>query len=216
MAKRKIGSQIGNLIFNLISLRAGDMRHIFGKDFNKGYNFALDLITIGGLPKKLCTLKIAVVPVVGISRLPLVSFEMKNHLDVAFVESCKIYYKGEGGGFPQVQAMVSLVCSSCPWLILAPNVLQLCTNHFVLVFLQACVSDWSLSRLPNLISELQHAPLPFYSGASQETCLDFLLFRCFQFGIHIWVPQGVGSVSFKIPLFQFVVSKIKYICLVER
>jgi len=29
--------------------------------------------------------------------------------------------------------MMNLVCLSCPWLVLAPKVLQLCTNHFVLV-----------------------------------------------------------------------------------
>jgi hypothetical protein len=46
---------------------------------------------------------------------------------------CKVYYKGEGGGFLQVRAVVSLVSPSCPWFILAPKVLQLCTNHFVLV-----------------------------------------------------------------------------------
>jgi hypothetical protein len=67
----------------------------------------------------------------GISRLPLGSFETKNHLDVAPVESYKIYYKGEGGGFPQVRAVMSLVCASFPWLVLTPKVLQLCTNHFV-------------------------------------------------------------------------------------
>jgi hypothetical protein len=36
----------------------------------------------------------------------------KNHLDVGLVERRKIYYKGEGGGFPQVQAVVSLVSLS--------------------------------------------------------------------------------------------------------
>jgi len=33
----------------------------------------------------------------------------KSHLDVSSVASHKAYYKGEGGGFPQVQAVVSLV-----------------------------------------------------------------------------------------------------------
>jgi hypothetical protein len=49
------------------------------------------------------------------------------------VERHKVYYKGEGGGFPQVRAMVNLVCPSYPWFVLAPNVLQLCTNDLVLV-----------------------------------------------------------------------------------
>jgi hypothetical protein len=57
----------------------------------------------------------------------------KSHLDVGHVERCRVYYKGEGDGFPQVRAVVSLVCPCCPWLILAPKVLQLCTNHLVWV-----------------------------------------------------------------------------------
>ncbi len=57
----------------------------------------------------------------------------KNHLDVGPVERCRVYYKGEGGAFPQVRAVVSLVCLCCLWLVLAPKVLQLCTNHFVRV-----------------------------------------------------------------------------------
>ncbi len=38
----------------------------------------------------------------------------KSHLDVGPVERCRVYYKGEGGGFPQVRAVVSLVCPCCP------------------------------------------------------------------------------------------------------
>jgi hypothetical protein len=55
----------------------------------------------------------------------------KSHLDVGPVERSRIYYKGEGGGFPQVRAVVNLVCLCCPWFVLAAKVLQLCTNHFV-------------------------------------------------------------------------------------
>jgi hypothetical protein len=33
-------------------------------------------------------------------------------LDVASVERCREYYMGEGGGFPQVRAVVSLVVQS--------------------------------------------------------------------------------------------------------
>jgi len=57
----------------------------------------------------------------------------KNHLDVGSMASHRVYYKGEGGGFPRLRAVVSLMCPCCPWLILAPKVLQLCTNHFVWV-----------------------------------------------------------------------------------
>jgi hypothetical protein len=65
-------------------------------------------------------------------RVPGVPGE-KSHLDVGPVERCRVYYKGEGGDFPQVRAVVSLVCPCCPWFFLAPKVLQLCTNHFVWV-----------------------------------------------------------------------------------
>jgi len=77
--------------------------------------------------------KVPGVPFGSISGLPFGSPGKNSHLDVASMESCRVYNKGEGGGFPQVQAVMSLVCSCCPWLVLAPRVLQLCINHFVWV-----------------------------------------------------------------------------------
>ncbi len=78
---------------------------------------------IEGLHAKLCALKVARVPIGGISRLPLGSPGTKSHLDVALVERCRVYYKGEGGKFPQVWVVVNLVCSNCPWFVLTPKVL---------------------------------------------------------------------------------------------
>jgi hypothetical protein len=52
------------------------------------------------------------VPTLGISGLPFGSPGTKCHLDVGLVERHKVYYKGQGGGFPQVRAMVSLVSPS--------------------------------------------------------------------------------------------------------
>jgi hypothetical protein len=63
---------------------------------------------------KLCAPKVVEVLVVGISRLPLGNPETKCHLDVAPVERCREYYKGEGGGFPQVRAVMSLASSRLP------------------------------------------------------------------------------------------------------
>ncbi len=83
------------------------------KAFDEGYNFASDLVIIKGLRKKLCDLKVEGVSIVVISGLPLGSPRTKNHLDVAPVERRRIYYKGEGDGFPQVRAVVSLVCPGC-------------------------------------------------------------------------------------------------------
>jgi hypothetical protein len=50
---------------------------------------------------KLCDPKVAGVLAVGISRLLLGSPGIKSHLDVAPMERRKLYYKGEGGGFPK-------------------------------------------------------------------------------------------------------------------
>jgi hypothetical protein len=74
----------------------------------------LDLIAIGGLHKKLCALKVAGVPVVAISGLPLGSPGTKSHLDVAPMEWRRVYYMGEGGGFPRVRAVVSQVSPKLP------------------------------------------------------------------------------------------------------
>jgi hypothetical protein len=79
------------------------------KALDESYNFASNLITIRGLHRKLCALKVVKIPVVG----------TKNHLDVAPMESCRVYYMGEGGGFPRVQAVVSLVSPKS--LVACPN-----------------------------------------------------------------------------------------------
>jgi hypothetical protein len=79
------------------------------KALDEIYNFVLDIILIEGLQRKLWALKVEGVPSLRISGLPLVSPGTKCHLDVAFVERHRVYYKGEGGGFLQVQAVVSLV-----------------------------------------------------------------------------------------------------------
>jgi len=56
--------------------------------------------------------KVAGIPVVGILGLPLGSPKIKWHLGAGPVASHKVYYKGEGGGFPQVWAVVSFVSPS--------------------------------------------------------------------------------------------------------
>jgi len=103
------------------------------KAFDESYNFASDRIAIRGLLAKLWGSKVAGVPFGAISGIPLGSPGKNSHLDLASMECSRIYYKGEGGGFPQVRVVVSLVCPCCPWFVLAPRVLQLCTNHFVWV-----------------------------------------------------------------------------------
>ncbi len=46
----------------------------------------------------------------------------KSHLNVAPAERCREYYMGEGGGFPRVRAVVSLVCQSARGLSQHPRV----------------------------------------------------------------------------------------------
>jgi hypothetical protein len=56
--------------------------------------------------------KVMRVPTLGISRVALGSPETKCHFGASPMAKHKIYYKGEGGGFPQVRAMVNLVSLS--------------------------------------------------------------------------------------------------------
>ncbi len=47
------------------------------------------------------------------------SLKTKCHLDVGLVERHRVYYKGEGDGFPQVRVMVNLVSLVSPSLPVA-------------------------------------------------------------------------------------------------
>jgi len=82
------------------------------KALDESYNFALDDIAIQGLLAKLWGSKVAGVPFGAISGVPLGSPGKNNHLDVASVESCRVYYKGEGGDSPK----------SGPWWVLCVRV----------------------------------------------------------------------------------------------
>jgi hypothetical protein len=68
--------------------------HILLKTINKSYNFALDLISIGGLQRKLWAHKVAGISTLTISKLPFGSPGTKCHLDVALMKRHKIYYRG--------------------------------------------------------------------------------------------------------------------------
>jgi hypothetical protein len=89
------------------------------KVLDEGYNFVLDLISIRGLHTKLWEPKVTKVSTLAISGFPFRSPETKCHLDVGVVERHRLYYKGEGGGFPQVWAVVSIVSPSFPMVCLS-------------------------------------------------------------------------------------------------
>jgi hypothetical protein len=197
MAKRRAGQfdfrpeKVGNRPDLLVCRR---LVTYHWKALDEGYNFALDHISIKGLLAKLWGSKVAGIPIWAISGLPLGSPETKNHLDVGPMERCRVYYKGEGGGFPQVRAVVSLVCSCCSWLILAPKVFQLRINHLV----------WVLCRLMWVSEACQLFVVPSRSSNTSlypSKCCELesvpwlFLLLLFSIWTHIWIFQGVGSAS---------------------
>jgi hypothetical protein len=84
-------------------------------------------MSIGGLNIKLWGPKVAGIPILGILGLLFGSPETKCHLDVSLVERHRVYYKGEGGGFPQVRAVVNLMSLSLP--VARPNTKSVQTMH---------------------------------------------------------------------------------------
>ncbi len=124
-----------------------------------GYNFASDLISIGGLHTKLWGSRVVGVLTLGILGLPFGSPGTKCHLGVGLMEKHKVYYKGKVVASPKSRPWWILWIWICSWLVLAPKVFQLCTNQLVWL----CRSMWMIEVLVNLPSptpELQHAPLP--------------------------------------------------------
>jgi hypothetical protein len=76
------------------------------KALEESYNFGSYLVPIRAWSEKLWMPKVPGVQTGIVSGLHLGSPGKKSHLDVASAQSCREYYKGEGGGFPQVQAVV--------------------------------------------------------------------------------------------------------------
>jgi hypothetical protein len=126
----------------------------------------------------------------------------KSHLEVGPVERSKVYYKGEGGGFPQVRAVMNLVCLCCPWLVLTPKVLQLCTNHFVWV---VCRPVWMSKACQLFLVPSRSSNTPLYPS---KCCELGSVPRLFPLPLsftwtHIWVLPGVGSASSTLPFAHY-------------
>jgi hypothetical protein len=181
------------------------------KVHDKSYNFAWDLTLIGGLHSKLWAAKVAWVSILGISRLPLENPGTKWYLGVGPMAKHREYYKGKVMASPKsglwwvLRVCVCLVSPKsklwwvlwvwvCSWLVLAPKVLQLCTNQLVFGFVQVCVSSWCFFffLIPSWSSNT-----PFYpqSVANQRACLNSLLFRCFHFIFMFESIKELGNVS---------------------
>jgi len=90
------------------------------KALKESYDFVSDLVLIRGQGEKLWLSQVSGVKTRTISGLHFGSPGKKSHSDVGSAESRREYYMGEGGGFPQVRAVVSQVSQvspSCPWLV---------------------------------------------------------------------------------------------------
>ncbi len=150
----------------------------------------------------------------GISRLLTWESREKCHLGVVSMSNHRKYYKGEGGGFPQVWAMVSLVN---PYMFKAPKVLQKCSNYILTNLLFGlCKSIWIIESLVTHLNPHPKVPTcPSYPRNVMSKGVDpNSLFHCFHFGIHIWVNERIWGcitlsskttfvrVNFKVNLFQ--------------
>jgi hypothetical protein len=152
MAKRRAGSQTANLTpdqknsgIDPIYLAADDVAHTVGKLSTR----ATTLLQTA-LRSEVCSQSYGAPKLQESRRAGFRDSHAgvpgeKSHFDVGLVERSRVYYKGGGDGFPQVRAVVSLVCPCCPWLVLTPKALQLCTNHFVWV---VCRPAW-VNKLVN-------------------------------------------------------------------
>jgi hypothetical protein len=89
----------------------------------------------------------------------------KVHLDVGLMDKGRVYYKREGGGFPQVRAVVSLVCPCCLWFVLAPKVPQLCINHLVWVL---CRPMWVSEACQLFLIPSRSSSTPLYPSKCCE------------------------------------------------
>jgi hypothetical protein len=84
------------------------------KALKESYKFSLDLIPIRGLSKELWATKVPKVQTWTVSRQLSGSPGTKSHLDVAPVEWRRVYYMGEGGGFPRIRSVVSQMSPELP------------------------------------------------------------------------------------------------------
>jgi hypothetical protein len=112
-------------------------------------------------------------------------------------EAQSITIKGKVVASPNSEPWWILWVRICPWLVLAPKVLKLCTNQLVVWFVYIRVSNWCLSFFLIPIPKLQHAPLPpkCYEPRNVPQFLTFLLFH---FRLTFEFIKGVGSASIRL------------------
>jgi hypothetical protein len=128
------------------------------KALEESYNFGSDLTPIGGRSREIWASKVPGLQPGTASGLLLGSLGKKSHLDVTSVERCRVYYMGEGGGFPRVRAVVSQVVSKCPWFVPTPKGVPECELTLFVVGFGCRFKLDNLVPLPSLISGLLAHP----------------------------------------------------------
>jgi hypothetical protein len=215
MAKRRAESHIWH--FNSRPLKVGNRPNFRAfrwcatycwKALDKGYNFATNLISIGGLETKLWASKVAGVPTLGISGLPLGSPETKCHLDAGPMANHKVYYKGEGGGFPQAWVVVSLVSSNL--LVAHPRTKSVLTMHQPTCCLVLCRSMWMIKCLSIFLVPSRSSSMPLYpqSVVNQEACPNSLFFHYFTSNSHLSLSKSLGARQLPSPSIPTTLQKI--------
>jgi hypothetical protein len=130
----------------------------------------------------------------GILGLPFGSPKTKCHLDVGLVERHRIYYKGEGGGFPQVRAMVSLVSPNLP--VVHPNTKSALTMHKPTCCLVLCRSMWVIKCLSFFLVPSQSSNTPLYPSkcckpkSMSPTPCSFIVFTS---NSHLSLSRSLGT-----------------------
>jgi hypothetical protein len=105
------------------------------KALDKGYNFALDFISIRGFHAKLWGPKVAGVSTLAISGLPFGGIPRQNVIRMwALWRGIEYTIRGKVVASPKSGLWWVLWVRVCMWLVLAPKVFQLCTNQLVVWF----------------------------------------------------------------------------------
>jgi len=153
----------------------------------RGYNFSWDLTWIEGLQTKLWAPKVIGVLILGILELPFGSLETKWHLGAGPMAMHKVYYKGKGGGFPKVRAVISLMSLCLPVARPCTKMLQLRTKQHVW-FVQVCVSNWIACQSSySHPGTLAHPFTPKVLWAKERAPIPPSILH---FWTHRWVHQG--------------------------
>jgi hypothetical protein len=150
--------------------------HILLEIYWRGYNFALDLTSIGGLHTKLWASEVARVPILGILWFALGSPKKKWHLGVGPMAGIENIIRGKVVASSKSRPWRVLWIYVCPWLVHAPK----CSNYALTnllfgLYRSVWVIDFFVNLLsphpgaptcastPKVLQAKEHAPIPFLS-----------------------------------------------------